>query len=74
MTKTAGLKPLYEDEPPRDLDGLYSGLAGQILWNRMRKLQIALQNRGVRLAMVDAARIKQQVAAEYLDVKRRQAL
>ena len=50
------------------------GLAGQMLWNRMRALQIALQNRGVQLALVDPERIKTQVTAEYLEVKRRQAL
>ena len=40
----------------------------------MRRLQIALQNRGVRLSFVDLARIKSQVTSAYLEVKRRQAL
>ena len=42
--------------------------------NRMRALAMALGNRGVRLSVVSAERIKQQVAEGYLDVKRRQAL
>jgi hypothetical protein len=45
-----------------------------MLWNRMRALEIALQNRGVKLTVTDADRIKMQVTAGYLDVKRRQAL
>jgi len=74
VTETAGLKPLFRDEPPAALDALYQGLAGQILWNRLRVLQLALQNKGVRLALVDPGRIKMQVTSQYLEVKRRQVL
>ncbi|HXB72469.1 MAG TPA: DUF58 domain-containing protein [Candidatus Acidoferrales bacterium] len=69
-----GLQPLFTGEPPADLDSLYAGLAGQLVSNRMRELQIALQNHGVRMSIVDPARIKAQVTSQYLDVKRRQAL
>jgi len=65
--------PLFASDPP-DLDAVYSGLAGQLAWNRMLRLRIALRNCGVRLTLVDPARIKSQIAAGYLDVKRRQAL
>lgn len=74
VTRASGMKPLFSGEPPETLDDVYGGLAGQILWNRMRRLQIALGNRGVRLAVVDAGRMKLEVASQYLDVKRRQAL
>ncbi len=74
ITRTAGMKELFTGEPPADVDALYAGLAGQILSNRMRTLQFALQNRGVKLTVVSPERIKAQVAAQYLDVKRRQAL
>jgi len=74
VRRTAALHPLYTGEEVRDLDALYSGLAGQMLWNRMRGLEIALQNRGVKLTVVDPERIKMQVTAGYLDVKRRQIL
>ena len=74
VTRSAGMKPLFTGEAPGSLDALYGGLAGQMLWNRMRRLKIALQNRGVRLAVVDPERIKLAVAAQYLDVKRRQVL
>ena len=57
-----------------DVEAAYMGLAGQLAWNRMRRVQIALQNRGVRLTFVDPERIKAQVTSCYLDVKRRQAL
>jgi uncharacterized protein (DUF58 family) len=74
VRRTAALHPLYTGEPVTDLDGLYAGLAGQMLWNRMRALEIALQNRGVKLTVTDPDRIKMQVASGYLDVKRRQIL
>ena len=74
ITRTAAMRPLFTGAEPETLDALYGGLAGQMLWNRMRRLQISLQNRGVRLAMVDPERIKLEVTSQYLDVKRRQAL
>jgi uncharacterized protein (DUF58 family) len=74
VTQTAAMKPLFTGKPPADLDSLYQALAGQMLWNRMRSLEIALRQRGVRLAMVDPGGIKQRVTAAYLDVKRRQVL
>jgi uncharacterized protein (DUF58 family) len=74
VTGTAGMKQLFTGEPPDDVDELYAGLAGQMLWNRMRTLQIGLQNKGVKLTIVSAERIKTQVTAGYLEVKRRQAL
>ena len=74
ITETAGMQPLFRGEPPDSLEKLYDGLAGQMLWNRMRKLQIALGQRGVRLTMVQPGKIKAQVTSEYLEVKRRQVL
>jgi uncharacterized protein (DUF58 family) len=74
VTETPGMRPLFTGGPPAKLDDLYDGLAGQMLFNRMRTLQIALQNRGVRLAMVPPERLKERVTAAYLEVKRRQVL
>ena len=74
IARTAAMKPLFAGDPPADLDSVYTDLAGQMLWNRMRRLQIALQHRGVKLAVVDPGRIKMEVTSQYLDVKRRQAL
>ncbi len=66
-------KPVFA-QTPGDTESAYAALAGQLTWNRLRKLQIALQNRGVRLSFVDPERIKMQVSTAYLEVKRRQAL
>jgi uncharacterized protein (DUF58 family) len=74
VTETAEMRPLFQQDPPPDMDALYGGLAAQMLRNRMHQVQLALQNKGVKLALVDPARLKQRVTAQYLDVKRRQAL
>ena len=79
VMQMAGVKPLftgqtYTENGPAELDTVYEDLAGQMLWNRMRTLEIALRNRGVRLTVVSQDRIKEQVTAQYLEVKRRQTL
>lgn len=73
ITRTAAMTPLFTKEP-ENIEDLYRDLGGQLLWNRMRTLKIALQNRGVRLSVVDPVRIKTEVTAQYLDIKRRQVL
>ena len=72
--RPAHLKPLFSGEPPADLGALYRDLAGQMLWNRMRELKLALHSKGVRMALVEPARIKTHVSFEYREVKRRQLL
>ena len=74
VTETAEMRPLFQQDPPPDMDALYGGLAAQMLRNRMHEVELALQNKGVKLALVDPAHLKQRVIAQYLDVKRRQAL
>lgn len=72
--RPAHLKPLFTGEALADASAVYRGLAGQMLWNRMRELKLALRSKGVRLALVEPSRIKTQVSFEYLEVKRRQLL
>src|SRR5262249_1660327 len=52
VTQTRGMQPLFPGELPADLDAVYAGLAGQMEWNRMRRLALALGNRGVRLTVL----------------------
>jgi len=74
VMRTAGLQPLFEADPPADIESAYQALAGQMRWNKLRELQIALHNRGVRLSVVDPQNIKAQATAAYLEIKRRQLL
>jgi hypothetical protein len=72
--RPAHLKPLFTGESPADVGAVYRGLAGQMLWNRMRELKLALRSKGVRLTLAEPAQAKTQAAFEYLEVKRRQLL
>jgi uncharacterized protein (DUF58 family) len=74
VMRTAGLQRLFETDAPADVESAYQALAGQMLWNKMRELQIALHHRGVRLSVVDPQNIKEQATAAYLEIKRRQLL
>src|SRR5580700_4596950 len=74
VMRTAGLQPLFETDAPADAESAYQALAGQMRWNKMHELQIALRNRGVRLSVVDPGSIKAQATAAYLEIKRRQLL
>jgi len=74
LMRSSDSRPMFAGGPPENLDDAYSALASQLQWNRIRRLQLSLGNRGVRLSFLDPGRAKQQVAAAYLDVKRRQLL
>jgi len=74
VMRNRGLQPLFQGETPADLESTYHALAGQILWNGMRELQIALQRLGVRLSVVEPREIHTQATAAYLEIKQRQLL
>jgi uncharacterized protein (DUF58 family) len=74
VMRTAGSQPLFEGDAPGDVESAYRALAGQMRWNKMHELQIALRNRGVRLSVVDPQNIKAQATSAYLEIKRRQLL
>jgi uncharacterized protein (DUF58 family) len=74
VMRTAGSQPLFEGDAPGDVESAYQALAGQMRWNKMHELQIALRNRGVRLSVVDPQNIKAQATSAYLEIKRRQLL
>jgi hypothetical protein len=65
---------LFQEDAPTDFESAYGALAGQMLWNRTRELEIALRHLGVRMSIAEPQEIKAQVTAAYLEVKRRQLL
>jgi uncharacterized protein (DUF58 family) len=64
LMRSSESRPLFAGRVPQDLDDAYAALGRQLQWNRIR----------VRLSLLDPGQAKQQVAAAYLDVKRRQLL
>jgi uncharacterized protein (DUF58 family) len=74
VLRIGGVQPLFEAPAPESSQDLYPLLAGQILWNRLRELEKALSRRGIRLTVAAGERLNREVASQYFEVKRRQAL
>lgn len=68
------LKPLFAGPEPTNVEAVYEALAGQMLWNRTRELQLALHRHGARLIFSEPGQIKTRATSDYLEVKRRQLL
>jgi uncharacterized protein (DUF58 family) len=74
LMRSSESRPMFAGSSPANLEDAYAALGSQLQWNRIRRLQLSLGNRGVRLTLLDPGEARQQVAAAYLDVKRRQLL
>lgn len=85
MVRPEGARPLFEEEleeepgrePPVSTDSpetVYRRLAGHMAWRKLFELTKELKRKGVRLHLLEPAKISGQLTALYLDVKRRQQL
>jgi len=76
MVRPEGARPLFEEELPETdtADPVYSQLAGHMAWRKLFELTKDLKRKGVRLHLLEPAKISGQLTALYLDVKRRQQL
>jgi uncharacterized protein (DUF58 family) len=74
MLQPAGAVPLFSDENVHDVDDLYRRLGGHLQWSQLREFENVLRRRGVRLSLLDPARLSAQLIAQHADIKRRQLL
>lgn len=74
MLRPAAAHPLFDGEQVSELDQLYHRLGGHLIWHDLRELGKRLHHHGVRLSLVDHARLTPEVIAQYLQVKQRQLL
>jgi uncharacterized protein (DUF58 family) len=79
MVRPAGAQPLFETELESEpagegADPLYGQLAGHIAWRQLFELTRNLRRKGVALHLLEPEKISGQLAALYLDIKRRQQL
>ena len=56
------------------LEDVYQRLGGHLQWQRLRERELLLRRAGARVALLDPARMTEQLVAQYLNVKRRQIL
>jgi uncharacterized protein (DUF58 family) len=74
MLQPPGVAPIFSDAGVNTIDELYQHLGGHLLWQNLRELEKVLQRRGVRFSLLENERLSAQLVAQYLSVKRRQAL
>lgn len=74
MPRPAAARPLFTEQGVANRDDLYRHLAGHLQWQSLRELQKTLRHAGVALHLLNEERLSAEVAARYLDVKRRQLL
>ncbi len=74
MLQAPGVAPLFSSPDVASIDDLYQHLGGHLKWQSLRELEKVLQRRGVRFSLLKNERLSAQLAAQYLEVKRRQLL
>lgn len=74
MLNPPGVQPLFSQSPVNTLDDLYAQLGGHMLWTHLKEVEKKLQRQGIRLSLVQNARLSAQIVSDYLNVKRRQLL
>jgi uncharacterized protein (DUF58 family) len=72
MVRPAGAQPLFENDQPAESP--YDQLSGHMAWRKLFELTKDLKRKGVRLHLLEPEKISGQLAALYLDIKRRQQL
>ncbi len=73
MPEPDGARPLFS-AAAGNAHQMYSALAGHVRWRQLAELSNSCRRQGVRLHLLDPARVSGQLAGIYLDVKRRQRL
>jgi len=74
MLQPPGMAPVFSNPDVASIDDLYDHLGGHLQWQNMRELEKVLQRRGVGFALLGNERFSAALVAQYLGVKRRQAL
>ncbi|HSR13130.1 MAG TPA: DUF58 domain-containing protein [Thermodesulfobacteriota bacterium] len=69
-----GSRPIFSNVNLRSSKEIYDELSGHALWHDLRELERALAHRGVRLAVLDDARMSVDLVSRYMRAKERQIL
>ena len=76
--RPAGVAPLFADADGgasvTTAEDVYQRLGGHLQWQRLRERELLLRRAGVRVALLDPARMTEQLVTQYMNVKRRQIL
>ena len=76
--RPAGVAPLFADADGgaavTTAEDVYQRLGGHLQWQRLRERELLRRRAGVRVALLDPARMTEQLVTQYMNVKRRQIL
>jgi hypothetical protein len=74
MIRQPGVRPLFTDPKISHVDDIYEHLGGHLQWQRLRRLQKALERRGVQFSLLEFERLSAELVSQYLSIKQRQLL
>lgn len=74
MLRPQGAAPLFHDANVHEIDDVYRSLAGHLLWHKLRETEKVLGNAGVRMSLLDPARLSVELITSYQNIKARQLL
>ncbi len=74
MLPAPGVGPLFQGADVETADDVYLRLAGHLVWNDLRELELRLRQRGVSMAMTENERLCPQLVTQYISARQRQLL
>jgi uncharacterized protein (DUF58 family) len=74
MLRPQGALSLFHDANVHEVDDVYRSLAGHLLWHKLRETEKVLGSAGVRMSLLDPARLSAELIASYQNIKERQLL
>ena len=57
-----------------EIEDVYRELSGHLQWQKVRELQKILRRRGVRLSLLDPAKLSAELVAQHAEVRARQLI
>ena len=74
MLPAPGVGPVFQGADVETADDVYQRLAGHLVWNDLRELELRLRQRGVSMTMAENERLCPQLVSQYISARQRQLL
>ncbi len=74
MLPARGVGPVFQGADVETADDVYQRLAGHLVWNDLRELELRLRQRGVSMTMAENERLCPQLVSQYISARQRQLL
>ncbi len=74
MLPAPGVGPVFQGADVETAADVYLRLAGHLVWNDLRELELRLRQRGVSMTMTENERLCPQLVSQYISARQRQLL